>query len=140
MTKRRQARELVLKGLYAYEILPRDAAEIFGYLTGETSLEDEHIRFARRYFDLVVTHIEFLDREITALAENWELERIAMVDKLILRMALCEIHFMPDIPEKVAINEAIDLAKIYSTHESSAFVNGILDAALVKSRRSSGHE
>lgn len=140
MTKRRQARELVLKSLYAYEILPRDAEEIFAYLTDESGLEDEHIRFARGYFDLVVEKREFLDREISVVTENWDIERIALIDKLIIRMALCEMYFMPDIPEKVAINEAIDLSKIYSTLESSAFVNGILDAALAKSRRSQDGE
>jgi len=135
MTKRRQARELVLRGLYAYEILPRDADEIFVDLTKGSELEEEHIRFARHYFDLVVKKTEFLDREISIIAENWDIERIALIDKLIIRMALCEMYFMPDIPEKVAINEAIDLSKVYSTLESSAFVNGILDAALAKSRR-----
>lgn len=136
MTKRRQARELVLKCLYAYEILPRDVDEIFAQLSEESDLEEEHIRFARYYLDLVIREEKFFDREISTVAENWDIDRIALIDKLIIRMALCEMHFMPDIPEKVAINEAIDLSKVYSTLESSAFVNGILDAALAKSRRS----
>ena len=75
-------------------------------------------------------NIDFLDAEIVRLAENWDLDRIAVVDRIILRIALAEIHYMPDIPEKVAINEAIDLAKLYSTLDSSSFVNGILDAAI----------
>ena len=195
MTKRRQARELVLKGLYAYEILQRVVQEIFedlssgGTLTeehlklarqymrtvvknldfldeelirlvenweierialmdkiilqifedlsSESTLAEEHLKFARHYMETVIKNFEFLDSEITRLAENWEIERIALMDKIILRMALCEIHFMPDIPEKVAINEAIDLAKQYSTMESSAFVNGILDAAISGSSSSS---
>jgi N utilization substance protein B len=137
MTKRRQARELVLKALYAHEILPREVDEIFGDLVEESGVVGDHLRFARGYIDLVLKNVDFLDREIAVLAENWDIERIALIDKLILRMALCEIHFMPDIPEKVAINEAIDLAKEYSTLESSAFVNGILDAALARPRRPS---
>ena len=136
MTKRRQARELVLKGLYAYEIHQRDIDTIFEELLPESPLGEEHLKFARNYLALVIEKSKFLDGEIARLAENWEIERIALVDKIILRMALCEIHFMPDIPEKVAINEAIDLAKIYSTLESSAFVNGILDAAISGSRPS----
>jgi len=136
MTKRRQARELVLKGLYAYEIHQRDIDTIFEELLPESPLGEEHLKFARSYMALVIEKSKFLDGEIARLAENWEIERIALVDKIILRMALCEIHFMPDIPEKVAINEAIDLAKIYSTLESSAFVNGILDAAISGSRPS----
>ncbi len=140
MTKRRQARELVLRALYAHEILPRDVEEIFGDLTDESGVAGDHLQFARRYVDLVLKNVQLLDREIAVLAENWDIERIALIDKLILRMALCEIHYMPDIPEKVAINEAIDLAKEYSTLESSAFVNGILDAALTRSRRASDPE
>lgn len=132
MTKRRQARELVLKGLYAYEIHQRDIDQIFADLTEESPLGKEHLQFARMYLENVIAHLAFLDAEISRLAENWEIDRIALLDKIILRMALCEIHFMPDIPEKVAINEAIDLAKEYSTLESSSFVNGILDAAISK--------
>lgn len=137
MTKRRKARELVLKALYAHEIFPRDMEEIFADLTEESGVVGDHLQFAQYYFELVLKNVEFLDREIAVLAENWDIERIALIDKLILRMALCEIYFMPDIPEKVAINEAIDLAKEYSTLESSAFVNGILDAALTRARRPS---
>lgn len=137
MTKRRQARELVLRALYAHEILPRDVEEIFGDLIEESGVAGDHLQFARQYVDLVLKNVESLDREIAVLAENWDIERIALIDKLILRMALCEIRYMPDIPEKVAINEAIDLAKEYSTLESSAFVNGILDAALSRLRRPS---
>ncbi len=130
MTKRRQARELVLKGLYAYEILQREIDVIFEDLVKESTLAEEHLKFAKFSIEKVIENFEFLDSEISRLADNWEIERIALMDKIILRMALCEIHFMPDIPEKVAINEAIDLAKQYSTLESSAFVNGILDAAI----------
>lgn len=135
MTGRRQARELALQGLYAYEIHHRDVAEIFDQVARDSSLEEKHLQYARRLMETVIQNLEFVDKEITRLAENWDLERIALIDLIILRMALTEIHFMPDIPEKVAINEAIDLAKEYSTIESSSFVNGILDAALLKSRR-----
>lgn len=132
MTKRRQARELVLKGLYAYEICQRDLDQILEEVSEGSPLGEEHLEFARCCLHTVVKHLDFLDGEIVRLADNWELDRIAVIDKIILRMALCEIHFMPDIPEKVAINEAIDLAKQYSTLESSSFVNGILDAAISK--------
>lgn len=135
MTGRRQARELALQGLYAYEIHKRDVDEIFEQVTRESNLGDKPLQYAKRLMETVIKNLEFVDKEIGRLAQNWELERIALIDRIILRMALTEIHFMPDIPEKVAINEAIDLAKEYSTIESSSFVNGILDAALVKPRR-----
>lgn len=135
MTGRRKARELVLKAQYAYHIHPRDVVEIFDELAAEAKLEDKYLEFARNLYDIVIKNTEFLDAQIKELARNWELDRIATIDRIILRIALAEINFMPDIPEKVAINEAIDLAKLYSTHESGSFVNGILDAAIAKPDR-----
>ena len=134
MTGRRKARELVLKALYAYEMLPRDIDQIYAELADGNAMGQENLEFARRHLDIVLKNLNQLDQKITKLADNWELDRIAIVDKIIMRMALAELYFMPDIPEKAAINEAIDLAKQYSTLESSAFVNGILDAALAESR------
>jgi len=64
------------------------------------------------------------------LALNWRLERIAVIDQIVLRMAMTELRTMPDVPAKVVLNEAIELVKQYSTAESSAFVNGILDSFL----------
>lgn len=130
MSTRRQARVFVLKALYSYEILPREIDVLIDELVGEVSLSEEHMTFARHYIETAIAHLDDLDQEIIKLAENWEIKRIAIIDKTILRMALCELHYMPDIPEKVAVNEAIDLAKEYSTLESSSFVNGILDAAM----------
>lgn len=132
MSTRRQARILVLKALYAYEIMARDLDELFDGLVAEDQLDDENMAFARHYVALALEHIVSIDEKIKVLADNWEIERIALIDKTILRMALCELYYMPEIPEKAAINEAIDLAKMYSTHESSAFVNGLLDAAFNK--------
>ena len=71
--------------------------------------------------------------EIKKNLQNWEFARIALLDKLILRMAITEMLFMHDIPPKVTISEAIEIAKEYSTSESSSFVNGILDAVFKKS-------
>jgi N utilization substance protein B len=71
---------------------------------------------------------EDLDARISAAASNWDLERIAIVDKLIIRCAVAELMYMQDVPLKVAINEAVDIAKKFSTGDSSRFVNGVLDA------------
>ena len=71
-----------------------------------------------------------LDQIIANHVEKWELERIARLDHIILRMAICEIRFFDDIPPKVAINEAIEIAKKYSTDKSDKFINGVLDAVL----------
>jgi N utilization substance protein B len=60
--------------------------------------------------------------------QNWEFDRVAQVDRVLLRMGICEIFFMDDIPPKVTISEMVEIAKVYSTEESSGFINGILDA------------
>ena len=70
----------------------------------------------------------WLDQVISRHRDNWEINRIALLDKLILQMAISELYFMDDIPPKVTLSEAIEIAKRYSTEESSSFVNGILDA------------
>jgi N utilization substance protein B len=80
---------------------------------------------------------DWADGIIAKLAENWDVERIAVIDRIILQMALVEMKSMPDIPIKVAINEAIELGKKFSTRQSSAFINGILDR-YVKDAEKSG--
>jgi len=73
---------------------------------------------------------EVLDEHIRIKSENWEFSRIAILDRLILRIAICEFVYFEDIPAKVSISEAIEIAKKFSTKDSGAFVNGILDAIL----------
>jgi N utilization substance protein B len=124
---RRRARELVLKRLYAAEVEEIDQDEIIKRIVDEDSLSERNLEFARQFFLLVRQHRIWADRIIAQLAEHWDVERIALIDRLLLRMALVELHEMPDTPVKVAINEAIELAKKYSTGESSSFINGILD-------------
>ena len=82
-------------------------------------------------------HREELDRRIGAAAERWRLERIATVDRAILRLGAYEICCTPDVPGKVAINEAIRLAKKYSTADSGGFVNGILDRIMSETSQQS---
>ena len=70
----------------------------------------------------------WLEKVIIRHLDNWEINRIALLDKLILQMAISELYFMDDVPPKVTLSEAIEIAKRYSTEDSSSFVNGILDA------------
>jgi len=72
-------------------------------------------------------HLDEIDRKITQYAENWQMDRMAAVDRNILRFAVYELIFMDDIPPKVSINEAVNIAKKYSQEESGKFVNGVLD-------------
>ena len=123
---RRLAREIVLKVAYAIEL--RDCAP-------EEAFVDPLItggKLPPAYSVRLLTHVsryqEQLDEIIRLKVEKWELHRIATIDRIILRMATAELLYFPDIPPKVSINEAIEIAKKYSTDKSGKFVNGILDA------------
>ena len=116
-----------MRALYACEINDGDPEIIVDNLLKEVSLSDKNTEFARNYFDLVFQNKDWADKIISALAKNWDIKRIAELDLIILRMAMVELKLMPDIPEKVALNEAIELAKKYSTGDSPSFINGILD-------------
>jgi len=88
------------------------------------------IRFAEALFRRTVENASEFDDLIKKKAANWDFSRIAILDKLILRMAICEFLYFDDIPPKVSIDEAIEIAKKFSTEKSGGFVNGILDAVL----------
>ena len=89
--------------------------------------KDETNSFATDLVKMTVTHLKEIDGMIRKIAKNWEFQRIALIDKNILRFAICELLYYQDIPLKVTIDEAIEIAKKYSTEESGRFVNGILD-------------
>ena len=124
------AREFALKALYAYEISQNPLELILDDIV-RNSLQDSNTRqFAIELVKNTVEQVNQLDRRIKAKALNWDFGRIAILDKLILRMGICELMFFEDIPPKVTINEAIEIAKMYSTEKSGSFVNGILDSVL----------
>ena len=128
MSRRTRAREIVLICLYAFETLDGDARQVFEQTTARSSQDAQIIEFASNLYFAIVERLKRIDREIEKNAKNWDIDRFAVVDKNILRMAVCELFYFPDIPAKVSINEAIELAKKYSTMDSASFVNGILDA------------
>src|SRR5262245_33268931 len=127
MKKRTRARELALQFLYQLdlcgkEVLP-DAKSFFRSQEDDQSARE----FAIQLVLGVVAHQDEIDHAICAVAQNWELTRMAAIDRNVLRMAAYELLCCADIPPKVAINEAIELGKRYSTQNSGAFINGILD-------------
>jgi N utilization substance protein B len=132
MGQRHKARELALKCIYAYDSVGEDIDTICQSVLVDTRLDEEPLRFAEVLFRKVAGMIDELDKEIAGHSQNWEIDRLAMVDKNILRLAICELISFPDIPARVTINEAVELAKRFSTLESSKFVNGILDAVYRK--------
>ena len=124
---RHRARELVLKSLYALDCGTADPDKSFKEISDDVSLPERQLKFAQELFAVCKEQVRWADEQISLLAKNWRINRINYIDRNILRMAMIELQFMPDAPAKVVINEAIELAKTFSTHDSSAFVNGILD-------------
>lgn len=97
--------------------------------------EKEDKKFAKELFNEVIKHSDEEEKMIQSKTENWELERIAFMDVLLMKLALTEFLFFPTIPVKVSLNEYIELAKQYSTPKSSVFVNGILDKLLAEFKK-----
>ena len=130
MGARRKAREAVLESLYCYEIRDddRDLETIFNYCSERHQLDEKGYRFGLELFRKTVEKMEEIDKAISSHTENWEFSRLAVIDKNIIRLGLAELYYFPDIPKKVSIDEAIELAKIYGSADSGRFVNGILDA------------
>jgi N utilization substance protein B len=130
MSSRHRAREHVLKALYALELGEQSLKEISASMIENGKVEESVLDFAKDLFFKVAQYMPKIDVYISHLATNWDIDRLAVVDKNILRMAICEVEHMPDVPIKVAVNEAIELAKKYSTMESASFVNGVLDKVM----------
>jgi len=130
MQERRQAREFVVQVSYAHEIQDDNFDQTFNLLADNSELSEDLLKFARQLLNGIMAHRQEFDKLIASKSRNWDLTRIALIDRLILRMALTEFFYFKDIPPKVSISEAIEIAKVFSTEESSSFVNGILDAIL----------
>lgn len=127
MRKRTAARRLALQALYQWDLRGDDfLAELPHFLASWARTEEESA-FARELVLGCRAHLAEIDARLQALARNWSLGRMAVIDRNILRLAAYELMYRPDIPPKVAIDEAVGLAKRFSTEESGAFVNGILD-------------
>ena len=129
MRTRRFARELIIQGLYQFDIAKAPKEEVLDFLISQIKQDNQEIcDFIRDDFFGVIEHLNFIDELIRKKSKNWNFGRINKVDKSILRMAIYELFFRADIPDSVTINEAIEIAKKYSTADSSKFVNGILGA------------
>lgn len=126
--KRRLVREKTLQALYAYELSHDTAKNIFSHTIDRFRDDPDSYEFARTLFLRCIEAQGEIDHLIKQHIANWEFDRVALLDKLLLRMTITELLFFEDIPPKVSINEAIEIAKRYSTEQSGRFVNGILDA------------
>ena len=127
MKKRTRARELALQTLYQFDLRGQDFAdEIDTFLASEES-DAQTLEFALQLVRGAIEHAERIDGIIQDVAQNWDVARMAVIDRNVLRLATYELLHCKDIPPKVSINEAIELGKRYSTQNSGGFINGILD-------------
>ena len=127
MKKRTQARELSLQFLYQIDIGKSEWAKELEDFEGFKKIKPEIKNFAYIIIEGTLKNLKSIDEVITKSTQNWRIKRMAIVDRNVLRLATFELLYRDDIPAKVSINEAINLAKKYGDSESGKFVNGILD-------------
>jgi transcription antitermination factor NusB len=126
-SRKRTARGVVVKALYQMELGGLTHEEVRAQVERKCSRSGGVREFACRLADQTLRNLAGVDRAIGSVAENWDLSRMAAIDRNILRVAAVELLLFDDIPEKVTINEAIEIAKKFSTESSGRFVNGLLD-------------
>lgn len=142
MALRRKAREFALQMLYQWDVSQQKTAHVESRFWKEARAEASTRKFANQLFEGAASEAAEIDKIIKQHAKNWRIERIAVIDKNILRLGIFELRSGGDVPAKVVINEAIELAKKYSTEESAPFINGILDAVyrqLIEQLRKHSH-
>ncbi len=123
---RRRARVLALQALYEVDSAGHRAEEVLNRLLTEERLPEENANFVRDLVTGVIKNKEKIDENIKSFAPAWPIEQIPVIDRNILRLAIFEILIDNEVPIKVAINEAVELAKTFGADSSSKFVNGVL--------------
>ena len=127
MATRRDAREWAVQLLFQLDMNPAESDRTFATFWKELSPDPVSREFTEALVRGVMENLAAIDKTLADRAENWDIRRMGVVDRNVLRLAIYEIQFRPDIPAAVSINEAVDLAKYFSTVEAGKFVNGILD-------------
>jgi N utilization substance protein B len=128
MGTRRKSRELALQALYQGEQAGQNGLLVFEEFCAHFQVNKKSIPYAKKLLDGVQEKADVINQLISKYAENWRLERMSVIDRNILRLAVYEVHYQDDVPISVAINEAVEIAKRYSTDDSGPFINGILDS------------
>jgi transcription antitermination protein NusB len=128
MPSRRKARELALQMLFQWDLSGQPAEQVASTFIGSRKAGPEITRFARELFEGTVKEAGTIDAQLQAHSEHWRMARMAAVDRNILRLAVYEMVFVPDNPPAVIIDEALELARRFSTIDSVEFVNGVLEA------------
>ena len=123
---RHKARTIALQALYEIDCVARDTEEVIERLLATVNLDEENDAFVRELVDGVTRNRDDIDRSIQKFAPAWPVEQIAIIDRNILRLAIFEILFDNRVPVKVAVSEAVELAKAFGSQNSAKFVNGVL--------------
>jgi len=126
MGKRRRGREAALRMLFEIDVGKTPREGVVARHLAESDLDPESVEFARLLVEGTLSERQHIDELLSHYAREWSLSRMANVDRNVLRLAAYEILYLPDIPASVSVDEAVELAKKYSTGESGKFVNGIL--------------
>jgi len=134
-TTRHHIREKTLQVLYAYQLSGDPIEKVKNDLLTDVK-DEEHLSFAHELISYVIENEKRFDELARSAIDNWDMDRIALIDLIIIKICLAELFYFEDIPPKVSINEAIELAKAFSTRNSSKFVNGVLDALHIRLTKS----
>ena len=129
MRNRTKSRECALQMLYQVDIRQADAKQVItDFWEAHEQLDSDVKAYANELVEGTLARRPEIDQRITAHADNWNLNRMAVIDRNILRLGAFELLYLDDVPSKVCINEAIELAKRFGDAESGKFINGVLDA------------
>jgi len=137
MGLRRQAREVALQALFVCDFSGKWSTKIVDETFSHFGVAPSVKPFAEKLTNGAIEKISEIDTELTKSSQNWSITRMSRVDRCILRVACYEILFLADVPNSVAINEAIEISKKYSADDSPSFVNGVLDRLASVSKLSS---
>jgi N utilization substance protein B len=129
---RRDLRAKVMQALYAQELSKDSITHLHQTILAEITETSAGFNYASKMLNSVINKSDEINELITKHTTNWDMNRIAIIDIVLLRMGIAEFLYFPDIPPKVTINEMIEIAKDYSTDNSGKFVNGILDAVFLE--------
>ena len=127
---KRNARIFALKMAYAYEMTKNNdsLSDNINIESESDDFSEEILNYGKELVDIYIENVQEFDKQNVSKSSNWDISRIAFIDRIIIRLALSEMFYIDDVPEKVSIVEAVEIAKLYSTDDSSSFINGILDS------------
>ena len=130
---KRKSRILAVQLAYGCELSENSAENLLETCFTEKNIQKESVqKYSLRLVKITQTELDKIDDIIENNSKNWEIKRIALTDKLVLRIAIAEMLHIEDVPQKVSISEAVEISKVFGTKDSGSFVNGILDAVYKK--------